>query len=63
MEGIVQGSSWSSGTGSTGMSGSSGTTVPGVPTFVNYELTGTWPALIAGTAATSIKQQPGNLTY
>ena len=57
------GSAGSSGTGSTGMSGSSGTTVPAAPTFVNYELTGTWPTLIAGTAANPIKQTPGALTY
>jgi hypothetical protein len=56
------GSGWS-GIGSTGMSGSSGTIVSRAPTFVNYELTGTWPTLIAGAAASPIKQQPGNLTY
>jgi hypothetical protein len=54
------GTSGSSGTGSSGMSG---TTIP-VPTpFVNYELTGTWPTLIATTAAGPIKQTPGALTY
>jgi hypothetical protein len=71
--GTGSGNSGSSGAGSTGMSsggagssamsGSSGAIVPVSTTFVNYELTGTWPALIAGTAANPIKQTPGALTY
>jgi hypothetical protein len=40
-----------------------GATMPVVPTFVNYELTGTWPALVARTAAGPIKQTPGALAY
>jgi hypothetical protein len=57
------GSSGSSGTGSSGSSGMSGTTIPGPATFMNYELTGMWPALVAGTAANPIKQTRGALTY
>jgi hypothetical protein len=41
----------------------SSATIRGPTTFVNYEVTGTWPALIAGTAANPIKQTPGTLTY
>jgi hypothetical protein len=57
----------SGGLGSSGSDGgstaSSGAVVPVVPTFVNYELTGSWPALIARSAAGPIQQQPGALTY
>ncbi len=59
-----EGSSGSSGSSiGSGTSGSSGTTTPVSTPSANYELTGTWPALIAGTAASPIKQTAGNLTY
>ncbi len=73
--GASSGSSGSSGSGSTrttgssggnessGVSSSSGATVPVSPPGVSYEVTGTWPAHIAGTTASPIKQTHGTLTY
>jgi hypothetical protein len=43
--------------------GTAGSVVPVTPTLVNYELTGTWPALTARSPMGPIKSQSGALTY